>query len=84
MGDREPSTVRSKTLTGASDAPTAIGALKRPRGCDHRRSMTLTRIAWLLTVAISLLVALLVLLAGYTGYAVLGVAIAASAAINLT
>ncbi|HLI32653.1 MAG TPA: hypothetical protein VKU89_07955 [Solirubrobacteraceae bacterium] len=46
--------------------------------------MSLTRIAWLLTVGVSLLVGLLVLLAGYTGYAVLSVAVAASAAINLT
>jgi hypothetical protein len=46
--------------------------------------MSLARIGWLLTVGIALLVALLVLLAGYTGYALLGVAVAASAAINLT
>jgi len=38
----------------------------------------------MITVGIALLTALLVLLAGYTGYAVLSVAVAASAAINLT
>jgi hypothetical protein len=45
--------------------------------------MSVTRIAWLVTVLALLLTALLLLLAGYTGYAGLGVAVAASAAINL-
>jgi hypothetical protein len=46
--------------------------------------MTITRLAWLVTVLVALLTALLLLLAGYTGYAGLGTAVAASAAINLT
>jgi hypothetical protein len=45
--------------------------------------MTLTRLAWLLTVFVALLTSLLVLLSGYTGYAALGLAVAISAAINL-
>jgi len=45
--------------------------------------MDVTRVAWLTTVFVALLTALLLLLAGYTGYAGLGVAVAASAAINL-
>jgi ABC-type Fe3+-siderophore transport system permease subunit len=45
--------------------------------------MDVTRVAWLTTVLVALLTALLLLLAGYTGYAGLGVAVAASAAINL-
>ena len=45
--------------------------------------MSVTRIAWLATVLAALLTALLLLLAGYYGYAGLGVAVAASAAINL-
>jgi hypothetical protein len=45
--------------------------------------MTITRFAWIATVLISLLTALLLLLSGYTGYAGLGVAVAISAAINL-
>jgi ABC-type Fe3+-siderophore transport system permease subunit len=45
--------------------------------------MTVTRIAWLVTVLALLLTAVLLLLSGYTGYAGLGVAVAASAAINL-
>jgi hypothetical protein len=45
--------------------------------------MTITRVAWLLTVLVALLTALLLLLSGYTGYAGLGLAVAASAAINL-
>jgi hypothetical protein len=45
--------------------------------------MTVTRIAWTVTVLVALLTAVLLLLAGYTGYAGLGLAVAASAAINL-
>jgi hypothetical protein len=45
--------------------------------------MSITRVAWTVTVLVALLTALLLLLAGYTGYAGLGVAVAASAAINL-
>ena len=45
--------------------------------------MTITRFAWIATVLISLLTALLLLLSGYSGYAALGLAVAVSAAINL-
>jgi hypothetical protein len=45
--------------------------------------MTVTRIAWSVTVFVALLTALLLLLSGYNGYAGLGVAVAISAAINL-
>jgi len=45
--------------------------------------MEMNRIAWFATVFVALLTALLLLLSGYTGYAGLGVAVAASAAINL-
>jgi len=45
--------------------------------------MAITRIAWIVTVLVALLTALLLLLSGYTGYAGLGVAVALSAAINL-
>ncbi|MFI4985672.1 MAG: hypothetical protein ACHP93_00880 [Solirubrobacterales bacterium] len=45
--------------------------------------MSVTRIAWLVTVLVSLLTAVLLLLAGYKGYAGLGLAVAISAAINL-
>ena len=46
-------------------------------------AMSVTRIAWLATVVAALMTALLLLLAGYTGYAGLGLAVALSAAINL-
>jgi hypothetical protein len=46
-------------------------------------AMSVTRIAWFATVAASLITALLLLLAGYNGYAGLGLAVAISAAINL-
>jgi hypothetical protein len=45
--------------------------------------MSVTRIAWSVTVIVALLTAVLLLLAGYTGYAGLGLAVAVSAAINL-
>ena len=45
--------------------------------------MAITRIAWLVTVLVALITALLLALSGYTGYAGLGVAVAVSAAINL-
>ncbi len=45
--------------------------------------MTITRVAWLVTLFVALLTSLLVFLAGYTGYAGLGLAVAISAAINL-
>jgi hypothetical protein len=43
----------------------------------------LSRLAWLLTVAVAVLTGVIVLLNGYTGYGVLSLVIAASAAINL-
>jgi hypothetical protein len=45
--------------------------------------MPLSRVAWIVTVLIALLTAALLLLAGYTGYAALSIAVGASAAINL-
>jgi hypothetical protein len=46
-------------------------------------SMPFSRVAWIATVFVALLTGLLLLLAGYTGYAALSLAVAASAAINL-
>jgi hypothetical protein len=57
--------------------PFADGRIRQNAG------MTITRIAWTATVLVALITALLLLLAGYTGYAGLGLAVAASAAINL-
>ena len=45
--------------------------------------MPLSRIAWLLTVGVALITALLLLINDYDGYALLAVAVAISAAINL-
>jgi hypothetical protein len=45
--------------------------------------MAITRIAWIVTVLVALLTAVLLLLSGYTGYAGLAVAVGISAAINL-
>jgi hypothetical protein len=46
-------------------------------------AMPLPRAAWLVTVAIALLTALIVFLNGYTGYGVVSLVIAAAAAINV-
>jgi hypothetical protein len=46
-------------------------------------SVAITRVAWIATVLVALITALLLLLAGYTGYAGLGLAVAIAAAINL-
>lgn len=53
------------------------------RGISHNAPMSVTRIAWLVTVLVALLTGLLLLLGGYHGYAALGLAIAIAAAINL-
>ena len=45
--------------------------------------MPLSRIAWLTTVAICLITCVLLLFAGYQGYAVVALAVGAAAAINL-
>jgi hypothetical protein len=45
--------------------------------------MDLPHVAWTVTVLVALLTAALLLLAGYTGYAALSIAVGASAAINL-
>jgi len=45
--------------------------------------MSVDRIAWIATVLVALLTALLLLISGYTGYAGLGLAVALAAAINL-
>ena len=47
------------------------------------RAVAVQRLAWLITVLVALLTALLLLLSGYDGYAGLGVAVAGAAAINL-
>jgi len=53
------------------------------RGIRHNAPMSVTRIAWLVTVLVALLTGLLLLLGGYNGYAALGLAVAIAAAINL-
>jgi hypothetical protein len=57
--------------------------MSHPAHQPQLRAMSVTRIAWLATVVAALVTALLLLLAGYRGYAGLGLAVAISAAINL-
>ncbi|MHB8491475.1 MAG: hypothetical protein ACYDA6_04560 [Solirubrobacteraceae bacterium] len=44
--------------------------------------MPVERLAWMAAVLVALITGLLVLLAGYNGYALLSLAVAAAAAIN--
>ena len=50
---------------------------------EYAGVMPLSRAAWIATVLVALVTALLLLLSGYTGYAALSMAVGASAAINL-
>ena len=59
------------------------GMRRNARRIGENDVMDVTRVAWLTTVFVALLTALLLLLAGYRGYAALGLAVAISAAINL-
>jgi hypothetical protein len=60
-----------------------VACARNARRIGENGAMDMTRVAWLTTVLVALLTALLLLLAGYTGYAGLGLAVAVSAAINL-
>jgi ABC-type Fe3+-siderophore transport system permease subunit len=53
------------------------------RRLRKNRGVAIERIAWIATVLVALITALLLLLSGYTGYAGLGLAVAISAAVNL-
>ena len=46
--------------------------------------MPLSRISWLVTVAVCLIAALLLLINGYSGYSGVLLAVGAAAAVNLT
>jgi hypothetical protein len=53
-------------------------------GEDDNRAVDLARIGWLATVVACLIAVLILLLQGYYGYAGVTLAVAVSAAINLT
>jgi hypothetical protein len=68
---------RPKTLGG-------IGlSLLFPAFSAHSLAVPLSRIAWLCTVAACVITAILLLVSGYDGYALLAVAVGLSASINL-
>jgi hypothetical protein len=50
---------------------------------QNARRMPVSRIAWIVTVLVALITAVLLLLSGYNGYAGLSVAVGVSASINL-
>ena len=76
-------------MAHAFDANTMRGRAPGPRGpradgpIGKNAPMSVTRIAWVVTVFVALLTGLLLLLGGYHGYAGLGLAVAIAAAINL-
>jgi hypothetical protein len=49
----------------------------------NTRAVPLSRIAWLLTVAVAVLTGVILLIDGYTGYGVLSFVVGLAAAINL-
>jgi hypothetical protein len=55
------------------------------RGAQRRecRVMPFSRVAWIVTVLVAAITAVLLVLAGYVGYGALSVAVGISAAINL-
>jgi hypothetical protein len=67
-------------------AETRRGALgsERPGHRGQNSGVPLSRISWLVTVAICLIASLLLLLDGYYGYSLCLLAVGASAAVNLT
>jgi hypothetical protein len=71
------------TLTPLADARRAGSRVAARRRVRDNPAVAIERIAWIVTVLVALVTALLLLLSGYTGYAGLGLAVAVSAAINL-
>jgi hypothetical protein len=53
------------------------------RPARHNSRVPLSRISWLVTVGLCLIVALLLLVNGYVGYFAILLAVAAAAAVNL-
>jgi hypothetical protein len=82
---------RCSTLTPSTDGRQPFQTDRRdPRTGDgderaigENAPMSVTRLAWLVTVLVALITGLLLLLSGYNGYAALGLAVAIAAAINL-
>jgi hypothetical protein len=73
-----------------ADAPSPAEPATSPRrGCSVAgrpgtiRRVPLSRISWLVTVGLCLIVALLLLLNGYVGYFAILLAVGAAAAVNL-
>jgi hypothetical protein len=77
--------MRGRGATCAQRPPTRWRVSFAPvhRAIRHNAPMSVTRIAWLVTVLVALLTGFLLLLGGYNGYAALGLAVAIAAAINL-
>lgn len=67
-------------LSGLLESALRRGIGRVPRQCP---TVTLSRIAWLVTVSVCVIASLILLLSGYLGYAGVVLAVALSAAINL-
>ena len=66
------------------DAANAGSTTTSPRGDSENMAVYLARIGWLATVIACLIAVLILVLQGYFGYAGVTLAVAISAAINLT
>jgi hypothetical protein len=68
-------------MSGVSTGPSASGRVPAPAATMSR--VPLSRIAWIATVVVCVVAAILLFVSDYTGYAFLALAVGASAAINL-
>jgi len=67
----------------AEPATSARRGCLRRRAARHNSPVPLSRISWLVTVGLCLIVALLLLVNGYVGYFAVLLAVAAAAGVNL-
>ena len=67
----------------AEPATSALRGYPTRRAARHNSPVPLSRISWLVTVGLCLIIALLLLVNGYVGYFAVLLAVAAAAGVNL-
>ena len=81
----EPASAEPASAEPASaDPPRYVGREGENTDVDEHGSVDLARLAWLLTVGACLIAVAILAVEGYYGYAAVTLAVAASAALNLT
>ena len=73
-----------RTEPASADPPRYVGREGENTDVDEHGSVDLARLAWLLTVGACLIAVAILAVEGYYGYAAVTLAVAASAALNLT